>query len=202
VRGRSQRGVKSRAQLIECQSALREVLTHGRGRRIPVSIASAHIGCWCLIILPGCPGQLPQHRGVAIRRGPVVAGEGDGGLCSTADPVRGQLPPVFPVRTYPAWSSSRKQMIRLPGGILIMSCSRVTDSVSPPGSAAGIATTRNRAGWWISGSSATVVMVGLPHLQADEQVAQRLGLDAECLAAVAGDSDRSDGRSRCWPSYC
>jgi hypothetical protein len=60
------------------------VLTQGRGGRVPVSNASAHVGCWCLMVLPGHLGQPPRHGGVVIQRGPAVAGERDGGLGSVA----------------------------------------------------------------------------------------------------------------------
>jgi hypothetical protein len=81
VGGGSQRGFKSRAQFIECQPALREVLAQGRGSRVPVSVAGARARCWCLLILSGYLGQVPQRGGVAIQRGPAATGEGDGGLC-------------------------------------------------------------------------------------------------------------------------
>ena len=84
MRGGSQRGIESRVEFIERQPALREVLTQGRGSRVPVSIASAHVGCWWLMILPGYPGQLPQHGGVAIQCGPAVVGERGDGRCSVA----------------------------------------------------------------------------------------------------------------------
>jgi hypothetical protein len=123
VRGSGQGGIKSRVEFIECQPALREVLTQGRGSGVPVGVASARAWCWCLMILPGHPGQLPQHGGVAIQRGPALAGEGDGGL--------GSIAAGLSRRAYPARPSSCRQMIRLPGGSLIMSCSRATDSASP-----------------------------------------------------------------------
>src|SRR2546428_537675 len=84
MRGGSQGGIKPRVEFMECQPALREVLTQGRGCRLPVGVASAHAGWWRLMILPGLLGQLPQRGGVAIQRGPAVAGEGDGGRCSVA----------------------------------------------------------------------------------------------------------------------
>ena len=85
MRGGSQRGIESHVEFIECQPALREVLTQGRGSRVPVSITSAHVGCWWLMILSGRPGQLPQHGGVTIQCGLALAGErGDGGRCSVA----------------------------------------------------------------------------------------------------------------------
>jgi len=49
-----------------------------------VSVAGACAGCWCLLILSGYLGQVPQHGGVAIQRGPALAGEGDGGRCAVA----------------------------------------------------------------------------------------------------------------------
>jgi hypothetical protein len=67
---------------------------------------------------------------------------------------------VEAVRTYLAWSSSRRQVIRLPGVSPVMSCSRLTESASPSGSAARVATMRNRRGSWISGLSAPLLMVG------------------------------------------
>jgi hypothetical protein len=80
MRSGSQCGIKPRVEFVECQPALREVLTEGRGSRVSVSIANAHVGCWCLMIFPGRPGQLPQHGDVAIQRDPAVAGEGDSDL--------------------------------------------------------------------------------------------------------------------------
>src|ERR1700729_671681 len=51
-------------------------------------------------------------------------------------------------------------MMRLPGVSPIRSCSRVKDSVSPPGSAARVATIFSRVGTWISGSRVSSVMAG------------------------------------------
>jgi hypothetical protein len=82
VGGGSQRGFESRAQFIECQPASREVLAQGCGSLVPVVIANAHARGWGLTILSGHLGQVPQHGGVAIQRGPAPAGEGDDGLCS------------------------------------------------------------------------------------------------------------------------
>src|ERR1022692_5210718 len=100
-------------------------------------------------------------------------------------------PPVFSVRTYPAWSSSRRRVIRLPGVSPSMPCSRVRASASPSGSAARVATTRSRSGSWICGSGALVLMVGRPFsVQAAEQVAQRPGVGAKCRPALAGQGHR------------
>ena len=152
MRGSGQRGIKSRAQFVEGQSALREVLTQGRGSRVPVSIASAHARCWCLMILRGYLGQLPQHGGVAVQGGPALAGEGDCGLRFIA----AGRPHVSGV------AQLAQADDRAAGGSPIMACSRVTDSASPSGSAARVATMHNRSGSWISGSS-TPVLTAVPY---------------------------------------
>lgn len=66
MRGSSQRCINSRLEFAEGQPALREVLTQGRGRRVPVSIASAQAGCWCLMIL----GPVLMVAGFALYRPP------------------------------------------------------------------------------------------------------------------------------------
>ena len=70
VRGGGQRGVKPRAQFVEGQPALREVLTQGRGGGGPVGVASAQARCRWLIMLPdglGHLGQLRQRGGVGAQ---------------------------------------------------------------------------------------------------------------------------------------
>ena len=85
VGGRSEGGIKPCVEFIECEPALREVFTQGRGGRVPVSIADTYVRSWCCVILPGRPGgQVPQHGGVTIQRGPAVMGEGNRGPCSGA----------------------------------------------------------------------------------------------------------------------
>jgi hypothetical protein len=71
VGGGSQRGFESRAQFIECQLASREVLAQGRGSRVPVGIANAHARGWCLTMLSGHLGQVPQHGSMAIQHVPA-----------------------------------------------------------------------------------------------------------------------------------
>src|SRR5579875_305626 len=82
-----------------------------------------------------------------------------------------------------------------------MVCSRVTERASPRGRAASVATTRNRSGWWISGSRVPVIMTDAafrllrlpiaapPGSQAAQQVAECPGVGVEGRAALAGQGD-------------
>jgi hypothetical protein len=78
------RGSQNGVEFIQCQPALREVLPHCRGSRVPVSIAHADLWRRSREVLPGHLGQLPQLGGVVIQRGPAVAGEDCGCLRSAA----------------------------------------------------------------------------------------------------------------------